>query len=101
MSSYSSVRELFLIGSLCVALGTQAYGQGTQSTVLGAVTDSSGGRYPEPWLVSRTKARASNEAWRRTRAGIIALQASRLACTRSASQHRASSLTSAPTSTST
>src|SRR5438128_9040715 len=46
MSSYSSFRELFLIGSLCIALGTQAYGQGTQSTVLGSVTDSSGGAVP-------------------------------------------------------
>src|SRR2546427_2980518 len=46
MSSYSKVRGLFLMGSLFVALGTQAYGQGTQSTVLGTVTDSSGALVP-------------------------------------------------------
>src|SRR3989442_11427526 len=46
MTSYSKVRGLFLMGSLFVALGTQAYGQGTQSTVLGTVTDSSGALVP-------------------------------------------------------
>ncbi|PYV08810.1 MAG: hypothetical protein DMG23_12675, partial [Acidobacteria bacterium] len=46
MSSYSKVCGLFLMGSLFVALGTQAYGQGTQSTVLGTVTDSSGALVP-------------------------------------------------------
>src|SRR2546421_8507224 len=46
MTPHPKVRGLFLIESLFVALGTQAYGQGTQSTVLGAVTDSSGGAVP-------------------------------------------------------
>jgi hypothetical protein len=46
MTPHPKVRGLFLLGSLFVALGTQAYGQGTQSTILGAVTDSSGGLVP-------------------------------------------------------
>src|SRR5437764_4589280 len=46
MTSYSRVRCIFDIGSLFLWLGIQAYGQGTQSTVLGSVTDSSGGAVP-------------------------------------------------------
>ena len=46
MNSHLAFRRLFLIESLFVALGTQAYGQGTQSTVLGSVTDSSRGTVP-------------------------------------------------------
>src|SRR5437867_13445056 len=46
MTPHPKVRGLFLLGSLFVALGTQAFGQGTQSTILGAVTDSSGGLVP-------------------------------------------------------
>src|SRR5438094_3479632 len=47
MTSYSRVRGFLVMGSLFLWLGIQAYGQGTQSTVLGSVTDSSGGAVPE------------------------------------------------------
>src|SRR2546422_11434252 len=46
MTSYSRVRGFFVMGSLFLWLGIQAYGQGTQSTILGSVTDSSGGAVP-------------------------------------------------------
>ena len=46
MTSYSRVRGFLVMGSLFLWLGIQAYGQGTQSTVLGSVTDSSGGAVP-------------------------------------------------------
>src|SRR5947208_14301119 len=67
MNSHLAFRRLFLIESLFVALGTQAYGQGTQSTVLGSVTDSSRRTVPGATITVKNQGTGIEEDFTRTK----------------------------------